>query len=224
MNARVLSGITLAAIVLTLQSFSPCGAEEKGGIDVQLTIFGHASSVAPGGPYFGTDSYDPTQPDPRTMQLRAKNNSDRTITLPAGYGPGGCLYGFSAEEQAYSVPGRTLMLRFRGEKPIGTIRIEPGKEGTVFWVRLDELLKGQNKNAKVKGASQWAWDWQLHPRPPISPIYLPGNEKEPRLASAAVFWAEVTIDKQVLRTPPVLLRIKQPDNASQPSKAVPPSQ
>jgi hypothetical protein len=221
MSARVLAGISPAAIVLTLLGFAPCIAEEKVGVDVQLTVTGGTVSLAPR-LYVDNYPYDPSQPDQRTLILKVVNHTDRAITLPVRNGQGASLYGYAAEVQAHSVLGQTLWLRSLDEKPADTIRIEPGKEARVFWAQLDELLGGRRKDANDKAARKWAWDWQLHPQPPGSPIYLPGREEKTKLASAAVLWAEITIDKQVLRSPPVLLRIKQPDSAAQDSKAVVP--
>jgi hypothetical protein len=217
MNSRVLARSLSATTVAILLAFAPCEAAEKGGVDVQLVVSGD-SIARPGNPFGPPSPYDPTQRDPRTVEVRIKNNSDRTVTLPAAAG----LCGYAAEAMAHSVPGRTLRLRSLDKRPVDVIRVDPAKEATIFWARLDELLGGQSQDKDGKTSRKWGWDWELHPQPPASPIYLPGRAKEPKLASAVALWAEVTIDKQVLRSAPVLLRIGRSDKTSQPSRAIPP--
>jgi hypothetical protein len=169
--------------------------------------------------YFVGDSrgtrWDPAGDDSRHLRLQIKNASGRSITLPEGYdGAQVQLYAYPASESGYpaSDPMAPILLRLRGKKPTKTIEVGTKEYADICSLPLDSILKYDGKDKDGKPASDWEWKRsQPMPRvvrPDYKPtISVPASEfqKEPVI----LFWAEVKVDKQVLRTRPIILKVWQ---------------
>ena len=207
----VISG---AIIMLNVPVVGRAGEpQETGNVEVCLRLGAGTSS-------FGSLQYDPLDPTrrpsafggmpiprgPLTLTLEIKNKTNHTILVPAKYdGEVFRLWGRSAEHHF------SLRLWKRGKSQtkqiVKQIEIPPGKRHTCFSFRLSEILPTSPREVG------WVWSWRAHPAPPLSPIHQTrGNE----FVSAAVFWGELVLGNQILRTEPVIIEVKSqhvlPDN------------
>ena len=202
------------------------GGEEGEGVAV-LLLSGPNSILGANGSSLGAIKYDPFAPDrsdskasgvpvrsgPLTLALEIRNGSNRAISVPTKYdGKVLRLWGRSSEDRF------PLLLLARNEsKTSEQVHIPPGERHTCFSLPLSEILRS---NFPRKGG--WEWTWVAHPAPPLSPIHrLRSND----FVSTAVFWVEVVLDNQSLRSEPVIVEVKagqvSPDNDPPRGRTVP---
>lgn len=167
---------------------------------------------SPGSTFGGAVEYDPLAPERSTVSgesvpsalpsglpilaIEIRNGSNHAISIPAKYdGKIVRLWGRS--------PGLiwpVYLLAGRESKTTDQVHLAPGERHTCFSQPLSETL---NSNAARQRG--WEWTWSAHPAPPFSPIHRMGSDD---FVSMAVLWAEVVLDKQSLRSEPVIIKIK----------------
>jgi len=151
--------------------------------------------------------FDPTRKDDTSFTLEIRNRSRKAIAVPADYD------GRAFRIKAISSETRWPLTLFPGErKTPKIIRIDPGQHRVCFKLPLAEILGsgkggGEGRNSDPARNPKWRWDWRARPRPPASPIHRLRNRE---LISQVVFWAEVQVENQTLRTEPVIIRVKSP--------------
>jgi hypothetical protein len=206
-----------ATIILTLLSLVPCHADEKGGIDARLFFLGSNRDISNG------SLYDPTRSDPRSIVLQVVNRSGQSIVLPGGY-DGKVLRLCARPVYESGYPKFPLLLLLREKKPTGTINVDAEQYINVLSLPLDEVLKLEEPDKNSKSTPKWGWTCErpapiVKPRPEELDEFVPSRMfwSEP----VVVFWAEVMVDKQIVRTPPLLLMVRQPSTPIPPAKRIP---
>jgi hypothetical protein len=224
MTKCALSSVVSAVVAATLLSpaSTPLMHGKHHGADGSLDAVLYFMGGVRGG------RYDPLGSDPRFLRLQVRNCSGRALTLPERYdGRTVRLFAYPASESGYpgSDPLAPIELRIRGKPPAATIRVDDKEYADAFSLPLKEILNHDRKADRGNPISQYDW---IRNRPvpivirePFEPtVSVPSSvfEKEP----VVVFWAEITIDKQVIRTRPIILVVWQQDHHPEPSKEGPP--
>jgi hypothetical protein len=146
-------------------------------------------------------TYDPrdTSISP-VLSLEIVNRSSRAITLPATYdGQILRLWGASAEER------RPVVLQPSPERKGNQVfRLAPGERRTCFSLKLSEILDSTQSERVGRNEQKWLWSWDARPKPPLTPVH---RLRDNRLVSVVVFWAEIIVDNQSLRTEPLIVPV-----------------
>ncbi len=182
----------VAATGITVLIFHGANATDKDSRDegIQLGLFA------------GDLVYDPSNAaNSRTLTLEMRNRSSRAITLPASYdGKVLRLYGTSAEN-----PLPLLLRGPTGKEKDKTVRVAPGEQRICFSLPLSEILSDEDSDRGIDEKRKWLWVWMARPKEPPSPSHRIRDKA--LISTAAVFWAEIVVDNQILRTTPFILRL-----------------
>jgi hypothetical protein len=134
----------------------------------------------------------------RQLTLEVINRSTRTINLPVNYdGVVVTLWARSPEK-----PYPMSLYPPRDQKNDETIRLAPGKRHTCFSLSLTNILGDSEADARD---SKWTWGWSARRKWLGTPARRYGGDG---FASVVVFWAELVVDNQTLRTAPLFVPVK----------------
>ena len=205
MKTALASFLCLAGVATTL-SF----AEEnsKRGIEVFLTS-GEANQPYPGGfrdkgNQF-TIEYNPKNPaDVYGYEVAVvfglENHSDKPISVPRKFD------GQSIRFCGCASQGGKLWLVPTAKVKQEKVEVAPGKTRVLFNLSLKEILADSDVGAAVaeRKPRNFIWTWSHRMGPPASPLHGRRGGYEP----FALFWAEVDIADQTLRSEPIIIKVR----------------
>jgi hypothetical protein len=173
--------ILIAAIaLLTVVAPNDAKGQESAGFSAVLRL--------------SVNEFDPSKPA-GTIACWVKNESDKEIVLPAGYGT-----------EAVILHGGSVRLWHRGKSnEEKKVTIKPGQQEKVFDLSLAEILATQMDRR------EWGWTWDRRPEPPKSPIH---KWRKPGYEETTSFFVEVKIDSVKTNSEPVKLKVKDSSDAA----------
>ncbi|MEX2316949.1 MAG: hypothetical protein WD669_07345 [Pirellulales bacterium] len=185
----LIAGVVLTILLTHFVEAVEPEAEEKG---IELGLFNSQGWNV---------TYDPRDPSiSPVLSLEIVNRSSRAITLPATYdGAVLRLWGASAEER------RPVVLQPSPQRKGNQVfRLTPGERRTCFSLKLSEILDSTQSERVGRNEQKWLWSWDARPNPPLTPVH---RRRDNRLVSVVVFWAEIIVDNQSLRTEPLIIPV-----------------
>lgn len=214
-RVRVLIACSLLAALAISRGAAAEESKESGGIEFWLIW---ERGMAGGGAL----RFDPARSergmeDHSVFRLEIVNGTNREISVPAQYD------GEVVRLLGTSIANRwpLHLIPWRGKAKEEIVRIAPGTRHTCAAFRLSDILSGA-----ASSQSGWEWWWAAHPAPPVTPIHR-GRQKNEGFVSTAVFWAEIVVDRQRLRTEPVIIEVQSEHkvpNTGQPQGVAAPHQ
>jgi hypothetical protein len=179
------------------------------GIEVFLTS-GEANQSYPGGyrdewNQFAIE-YNPKDPAEFhgyevAVVFGVENHSDKPISVPRNFDGQsirfcGCVIG----------GGKLWLVPTNKVKP-EMVEVAPGQTHVFFNLPLNEILADYDVGAAVadREPRNFIWNWRHRPGPPASPIHGRLGGYEP----FALFWAEVEVAEQTLRSEPIIIKVAE---------------
>ncbi len=145
-------------------------------------------------------------PRGRSISCVVVNNSSRQISAWKGYGSGKGKQNQLLSRYMHFPMG----LYRRPAAPLTRVTIAPGTSETLFTLSLEDIFFLNMPQSR--GA--WLWGWAGSPprgAPPVSPIHGQGGLGwQIRRAESATVAAEVEVDGQRIKSPPLELRFEKP--------------